>query len=164
MCSVRTWCRSVQVLCILFSLLISYDFAHVCWKSLFICYCPSILALASILVPSSFSFPELWKEGFDGDIPFRAVCANICLTAQRLAVALYIYSLLMQEEAALMMVGQSTGLWVLQNIIRSHCVTTFFNNFLLSFGFALGPCNKEKLQKHHVIFRTWTISFLGLWD
>ena len=63
------------------------------------------------LFASSFAgFPELWGEGFDGEILFRAECSLGYHSAYCLAVSLCICSHLLQEEVSLRMAEQGTDL------------------------------------------------------
>lgn len=68
--------RRVLALCLLFlSQWVHISFAQLIQSALWSC-CPHLFWFYTVSISSSERSPELWQEGFDGEIPLSAVCSG----------------------------------------------------------------------------------------
>lgn len=99
----------------------------------------SISSLSYTFSSSSFTrFRQLWGDGFDGDIIYRSLYFKVSLSLSLsllhshvnvcLWVSVFIFYLL-EDEVSLTTDEWGTDLWVEQNLIRTHFVTTLFIYF-----------------------------------
>lgn len=70
-------------------------------------------------------FPKIWKEGFDGDLPFRDECSKV----SHFEHSVWLWSLCLfistaRKSFSEEMVVSKALIWIQQNIIRSSIIAT----------------------------------------
>lgn len=117
----KNWSRPIQALCMLPpSLGVPMTFAYAELDALTFLV-PSIPSNSySLSISSSTESPEPCREGFDGEILFRAEYTKVSDSSRNIWLGLCVCSNLLQEETYALMTGQGTDPRVWRHGIRSH--------------------------------------------